>query len=117
MRQVNRAGEGYYIRDFMKNMMPDCMWLTAHDIYLMIEQSNEDIDLNVVTCSLTAYHRKGILTRKIDDYPAHKRRGFKPQYLYRRVWNSSLPCDTRHANSGRRDRYKPESSRSRRARA
>ena len=68
---------------FLRNVAPDFMWCTWHDLYLMYEQIDEDIDYQVFKQTLSYMKRCGYFVTKQSTAPSW-RNGPKP-LLYLRV--------------------------------
>jgi hypothetical protein len=47
------------IRQFLKTIAPDFMWCTARDLFLMMEQIDEDVDENSFMVVLSLLNRDG----------------------------------------------------------
>lgn len=53
----------------IKSYLPTFCWQTFHEILVMLEQVDEDIDESSVRTTLTRLHQQGVVARKIDRRP------------------------------------------------
>jgi len=69
----------------LRRFAPDFCWMTAHDLYLMLEQINEDIDYTTLCVTICRMEKAGELIAKPWSSSTNPRaRGPAPR-LYRRV--------------------------------
>lgn len=72
--------------DILRTYAPDFCWMTRHDLLLLAEQVNEEVNDATVAAAISRLVKKGVLITKPDDTILPKRgsRGGRPR-LYRRI--------------------------------
>jgi len=70
------------IAGFLRTLAPDFCWMTAHELYLMIEQVDEDADYRSVQVMISRLLKMGDLKSRKWPHPTGVGSGRQPlQYL------------------------------------
>ena len=90
---TKRRTKNFKIRQFLLKNAPDFCWMTAHDLYLMVEQAHEDADYRTVRVVLCALKKSGDFRARIAGrsfFPWRSNGNYKqsrgmPRFVYLRV--------------------------------
>lgn len=72
------------VTDLIRKYMPDFCYVTAHDLFIMLELVNPDIEYNVVTVTLCNMRKKGEVLYKPWTHPVRPDTSGKKPGLYMR---------------------------------